>query len=368
MVREKRVIPKWQIELFEAWANAGFPDHLEYTIKRGKRWGCPESVETFPEIAKWWREQFQKEPPKLPHLPKRKTPDDIAWGSSGKEARLLAKFPACSAAWTMMTWEWCCSWHRRWRDGRRFDRGPTKRSRAPFHRLLFASQCCGQRLQDQFEECQIQHRELKPVERRRRQTLRYCHSCSKSVLNPARAGGCWRIRRMAIIQTKYQHTPTDIPLRVPLGKDFAAVTDVIPELEGHLKERYPTIREVSIRFRNPAPPPNVVANATYLHDASLVLGFKEKTVAGVIAVITQEAIDFVKQRVKRIRPGRTPSMRGTSRRKEGRMATDTPIPTICPHCRGKGNINGMPEKTCDTCEGTGMVSVEDLPSGADLHE
>ena len=33
-----------------------------------------------------------EEPPKLPHLPKRKTADDIAWGSSGKEARLLAKF------------------------------------------------------------------------------------------------------------------------------------------------------------------------------------------------------------------------------------------------------------------------------------
>ena len=33
-----------------------------------------------------------EEPPKLPNLPKRKTADDIAWGSSGKEARLLAKF------------------------------------------------------------------------------------------------------------------------------------------------------------------------------------------------------------------------------------------------------------------------------------
>ena len=31
-------------------------------------------------------------PPKLPNLPKRKTADDIAWGSSGKEARLLVKF------------------------------------------------------------------------------------------------------------------------------------------------------------------------------------------------------------------------------------------------------------------------------------
>src|SRR2546425_12486356 len=32
------------------------------------------------------------EPPKLPNLPKRKSADDIAWGSEGKEARLLAKF------------------------------------------------------------------------------------------------------------------------------------------------------------------------------------------------------------------------------------------------------------------------------------
>ena len=30
-----------------------------------------------------------EEPPALPNLPKRKTSDDIAWGSSGKEARLL---------------------------------------------------------------------------------------------------------------------------------------------------------------------------------------------------------------------------------------------------------------------------------------
>src|ERR1022692_4414410 len=33
-----------------------------------------------------------EEPPKLPNLPKRKSSDDIAWGSTGKEARWLAKF------------------------------------------------------------------------------------------------------------------------------------------------------------------------------------------------------------------------------------------------------------------------------------
>jgi transcriptional regulator with XRE-family HTH domain len=33
-----------------------------------------------------------EEPPKLPNLPKRKSADDIAWGSSGRDARWLAKF------------------------------------------------------------------------------------------------------------------------------------------------------------------------------------------------------------------------------------------------------------------------------------
>ena len=31
-----------------------------------------------------------EEPPKLPNLPKRKSSEDIAWGSSGKDGRLLA--------------------------------------------------------------------------------------------------------------------------------------------------------------------------------------------------------------------------------------------------------------------------------------
>jgi transcriptional regulator with XRE-family HTH domain len=33
-----------------------------------------------------------EEPPELPNLPKRKTADGIAWGSKGKEARLLGRF------------------------------------------------------------------------------------------------------------------------------------------------------------------------------------------------------------------------------------------------------------------------------------
>ena len=33
-----------------------------------------------------------EEPPELPNLPKRKSADDIAWGSTGKEARYLGRF------------------------------------------------------------------------------------------------------------------------------------------------------------------------------------------------------------------------------------------------------------------------------------
>ena len=33
-----------------------------------------------------------EEPPDLPNLPKRKTADEIAWGTSGKEARFLTMF------------------------------------------------------------------------------------------------------------------------------------------------------------------------------------------------------------------------------------------------------------------------------------
>jgi transcriptional regulator with XRE-family HTH domain len=33
-----------------------------------------------------------EEPPVLPNLPKRKSADEIAWGSTGKEARYLTKF------------------------------------------------------------------------------------------------------------------------------------------------------------------------------------------------------------------------------------------------------------------------------------
>jgi transcriptional regulator with XRE-family HTH domain len=36
-----------------------------------------------------------EEPPKLPSLPRRKSAEDVAWGSSGKDGKLLARFRRC---------------------------------------------------------------------------------------------------------------------------------------------------------------------------------------------------------------------------------------------------------------------------------
>jgi transcriptional regulator with XRE-family HTH domain len=46
-----------------------------------------------------------EESPKLPDLPKRKTANDIVWGSKGKTHACLPS----SAAWKQVTWDWCCS-------------------------------------------------------------------------------------------------------------------------------------------------------------------------------------------------------------------------------------------------------------------
>lgn len=120
---------------------------------------------------------------------------------------------------------------------------------------------------------------------------------------------------MAITRT-YPNNPADIPLRVPL--DFAAVNAAMPELKSHLKARYPKLRGVDIRFRNPMPPLDAnYWHLTYLHDASLMLAFTGKAVAtAVIAEISRDAIKFLKKRVPKLRIGRA-RKRSLSRNKRG---------------------------------------------------
>src|SRR5437899_878130 len=64
-------------------------------IENGHTLPAVETLEKFAralEVPMYHLFYDGEEPPKLPNLPKRKTADDIAWGSSGKEARLLVKF------------------------------------------------------------------------------------------------------------------------------------------------------------------------------------------------------------------------------------------------------------------------------------
>jgi transcriptional regulator with XRE-family HTH domain len=59
-----------------------------------------------------------EEPPELPNLPKRKSADDIAWGSTGKEAR----FAVYSGASRKPTGGYCCTWPKRWPTASLFTR------------------------------------------------------------------------------------------------------------------------------------------------------------------------------------------------------------------------------------------------------
>ncbi len=71
---------------------------LRAYISRVENGHTVPSVETLEKLARALEVPLYQlfyegeEPPKQLHLPKRKTADEIAFGSSGKEARVLAKF------------------------------------------------------------------------------------------------------------------------------------------------------------------------------------------------------------------------------------------------------------------------------------
>jgi transcriptional regulator with XRE-family HTH domain len=71
---------------------------LRCYISRVENGHTVPSIETLEKLARAMEVPLYQlfydgeEPPELPNLPKRRTADDIAWGSKGKEARLLWRF------------------------------------------------------------------------------------------------------------------------------------------------------------------------------------------------------------------------------------------------------------------------------------
>src|SRR6202521_4746069 len=64
-------------------------------VENGHTIPAVETLEKFARALEVPMYQFfydGAEPPKLPNLLKRRTADDIVWGNSGKDARILAKF------------------------------------------------------------------------------------------------------------------------------------------------------------------------------------------------------------------------------------------------------------------------------------
>jgi transcriptional regulator with XRE-family HTH domain len=70
---------------------------LRCYISRVENGHTVPAIETLEKLARAFEVPMYQlfydgeEPPKLPNLPKRKSSDDIAWGSSGKDARYLNK-------------------------------------------------------------------------------------------------------------------------------------------------------------------------------------------------------------------------------------------------------------------------------------
>ena len=90
MLREEKKFSQGEIE-----KRTGL---LRSYISRVENGHTVPAVETLEKLARALEVPMYRlfydgeERPKLPNLPKRKSADDIAWGSSGKEARLLTQF------------------------------------------------------------------------------------------------------------------------------------------------------------------------------------------------------------------------------------------------------------------------------------
>lgn len=64
-------------------------------VENGHTVPAVETIEKFAralEVPMYQLFYDGEKPPELPNLPKRKTADEIAWGSTGKDARYLARF------------------------------------------------------------------------------------------------------------------------------------------------------------------------------------------------------------------------------------------------------------------------------------
>jgi len=98
----------------------------------------------------------------------------------------------------------------------------------------------------------------------------------------------------------YPNKSVHIPLLVPI--DNPSLFEAVAELEEHLKKRYPQIREVDIRLRNPIPLATAVNLATYRHEVSIVLKYVGKNLPSLVTLL-KIAVDFVKSRDKRVEAG-----------------------------------------------------------------
>jgi transcriptional regulator with XRE-family HTH domain len=90
LLREEKMLSQGDIE-----KKTGLLRCYVSRVENGHTVPAVETLEKFAralEVPMYQLFYDGEEPPKLPNLPKRKSVEDIVWGNSGKDARVLAKF------------------------------------------------------------------------------------------------------------------------------------------------------------------------------------------------------------------------------------------------------------------------------------
>jgi hypothetical protein len=127
-----------------------------------------------------------------------------------------------------------------------------------------------------------------------------------------------RIQAMPTVRTMDREI--DLALRVPyFGDEADKLSTAIPELQAHLKSRYPVVEEVKLAYKNPGPD-IAVQSWFYLHEAWILIALLNPLTQKIMSNIADDAYKWVKKRFKIKRGHNNPrkALRRKPRRKSSK--------------------------------------------------
>jgi len=103
-----------------------------------------------------------------------------------------------------------------------------------------------------------------------------------------------------ILRTIDPDNPTeiDLTLRVPyFGNEADELRTAIPELQAHLKARYPGVQEVKFSYKNPRPD-IALQSWLYLHEAWILIALLNPLTQKIMSNIADDAYKWLKKRFR----------------------------------------------------------------------